>query len=423
MLYHTDAGPVTLGREIGEGGEAQVYEIEGETGRLAKIYKQTPTAGATAKLTWMLAHPPEDSSQTHASIAWPLALLYDEANKFAGYLMPRIQGAVPLLNVFNPRLREKTLPGFDRRYLHRAGRNLATALESLHTRDYVIGDLNESNVLVTPSALVTLVDSDSFQVIEQSGAQLVIYPCRVGKLEYTAPELQGRSFDRTQRQAEQDHFALAVLLFQLLMDGSHPFRAQWLGQGDPPPLEERIRQGCFPHMPDPPCPVRPPENLPGLDNLHPQLAELFQRCFVKGHHAEHLRPAAAEWKRALADAEKALVRCRNGHYFARHVGACFYCGERPKKSVLTRLQPVAEKISPSRPSTVKPLPAVPPSVPLQRPAVPPADITCPNCKAKNPDTLLYCQRCSRPLISRSCRFCGFKDVPFKAACCPRCGKA
>ena len=34
-----------------------------------------------------------------------------------------------------------------------------------HVRGYVVGDVNESNILVTPTALVTLgMDTDSFQV-------------------------------------------------------------------------------------------------------------------------------------------------------------------------------------------------------------------------------------------------------------------
>ena len=54
------------------------------------------------------------------------------------------------------------------------------------------------------------------------------------------------------------YIGLAVLIYQLLMEGNHPFRAQWLGSGEPPPLEERIRLGCFPYRQTPVCPVAPP---------------------------------------------------------------------------------------------------------------------------------------------------------------------
>ena len=78
--------------------------------------------------------------------------------------MPYIQRTVSLLEVFNPRRRVTVLPQFDRRYLLRTARNLAAAISALHSSGYVAGDLNESNILVTPTALVTLIDTDSFQV-------------------------------------------------------------------------------------------------------------------------------------------------------------------------------------------------------------------------------------------------------------------
>jgi DNA-binding helix-hairpin-helix protein with protein kinase domain len=92
--------------------------------------------------------------------------------------MAYVANAVPLLQVFNPRLRAKTLPSFNRRYLHRTARNLAAAMRALHESEYVVGDLNESNVMVTPSALVTLIDTDSFQVVRRVGAKPVLHPCR-----------------------------------------------------------------------------------------------------------------------------------------------------------------------------------------------------------------------------------------------------
>jgi len=50
-----------------------------------------------------------------------------------------VQNAVPLLLVFNPRSRAKTLPSFNRRYLHRAARNLAAALGALRETEEETG--------------------------------------------------------------------------------------------------------------------------------------------------------------------------------------------------------------------------------------------------------------------------------------------
>ena len=302
ILYDSRRTALTLGRLLARGGEGSVYLVEGRPGLLAKVY--TPAKpDYEPKLTRMRQNPPLAPGQTggHHAIAWPADLLYDNGGAFLGYLMPHVQHAVPLFDVFNPRRRAQTLPAFDSRYLHRTARNLAAAVAALHARDYVIGDLNESNVLVTPTALVTLIDTDSFQVIEHRQAQIVIYPCPVGKPEYTPPELQGKTFIREMRQAEHDRFGLAVLIFQLLMAGSHPYRSRWLGAGDPPAVAEKIARGWFPYAKAPAGPVAPPSLAPPLEWLHPTLADLMRRSFEGGH----LDAARADAAREAADADAA----------------------------------------------------------------------------------------------------------------------
>jgi DNA-binding helix-hairpin-helix protein with protein kinase domain len=171
------------------------------------------------------------------------------------------------------------LPEFDTRYLYRVARNLSAAVAALHRSSYVIGDLNESNVLVNPSALVTLIDTDSFQVQERQNGRFTIHYCPVGKLEYTPPELMGKTLKEVTRLPEHDGYALAVLIFQLLMGGNHPFRAQWLGSGEPPPLEKRVQMGLFPYMVTRPGPVRPPNNAPAFNHLSPPDCRSIQGLF------------------------------------------------------------------------------------------------------------------------------------------------
>ena len=341
MLLHDSRGNrYQLSRVIGKGGQATVYRVAGSSTHLAKIYLH-PRAEDEKKLAWMVTNPPDDPSAhlDHASIAWPSQLLYKPDKTFAGYLMPFVKNAVAMLNVFNPRLRARTLPEFDNRYLHRTARNLAAALGALHARDYVVGDLNESNVMVTPTTLVTMIDTDSFQVrVTPRGRPPVIYPCPVGKFEYLPPELQSQSLKDVYRLPEHDRFALAVLIFQLLMEGNHPFRAKWTRSGDAPPLEDRIRAGWYPYRDGSvssggrrtspaALPVSPPDNAPDLGLLHPFLVDLFQRCFILGHDTPSARPTAEEWENAIAQAEKAIRPCGRGHYFSTHLGSCPRCDE------------------------------------------------------------------------------------------------
>jgi formylglycine-generating enzyme required for sulfatase activity len=93
-------------------------------------------------------------------------------------------------------------------------------MAALHARGYVVGDVNESNVLVAERSLITLVDTDSFQVRDaQTG---VVYRCPVGKPEFTPPELQGRRFADVDRNPEHDQFGLAVLLASRRPSGDDP---------------------------------------------------------------------------------------------------------------------------------------------------------------------------------------------------------
>ncbi len=348
-----------LGELAGKGGQALVYRLPGRSDWLAKIYHHAD--GQTEnKLAWMIANPPEDPSQkiNHASIAWPTRLVYAE-RRFAGYLMPYIHGAVPLLRVFNPRLRRRTFPNFNERYQVNTAHNLAAALGALHERGYVVGDLNESNILVTPATLVTMIDTDSFQVVARTRLGLAkLYPCPVGKVEYLPPELQGKKLAGIERRPEHDRFALGVLIFQLLMEGSHPFRAKWTGPGEKPGMQERIARGWFPYQDRPPRHIEPALRL---EDLHPELVGLFKRCFILGHRNAEARPAPAEWERGLENADRALQPCGKGHYFGRHLSECPAC---------LRLSPTSRpvRVAPGPPgSRPRPSPSFP-SAPPQAPA-------------------------------------------------------
>jgi hypothetical protein len=328
IVYDSRGQEVRLDEPLARGGEAIVYPVQGQPAYLAKLYVPAPRAGYDKKLAWMKAHPPSlpPRYEQHLLVAWPLDTLHNRSGRIVGYLMPRVREAVPLLQVYSPRLREKTLPGFDEKYRYRAAQHLAQLLSLVHKQGYVVGDLNESNILVTPRALVTLIDVDSFQVRRREGQKEILHSCPVGKAEYLPPELQRCSLEDVVRRREQDCFALAVLIFKLLMDGRHPFQSRWMGSSEPPVLEDKIARGWYPYEAPADAPVAPPPHMPSVDVLHPQLVALLHRCFVEGHRYPRARPSAAEWLAGLQAAERALGECQNGHYFSSHLSRCPRCG-------------------------------------------------------------------------------------------------
>lgn len=315
----TALAPLTPTRRLGVGGEAEVYEVA-ERPRLAYKRYRSPTPEREAKLRVMLASPPEGIADGgHVAIAWPVELAPD------GFLMPRIDLAatVPLFQVYNPASRVQIAPGFTWRYLLRTARNVAAIVDSLHRAGYVIGDINESNLLVNKRALAVLVDCDSMQV--RDPATGAVHRGGVGKPEFTAPELQGQDLGTVDRTPASDAFALAILVFQLLCEGVHPFAGIWRGKGDPPDVPTRMRRGLFPYRRG--GRVSPPPHALPLGCLPPEVRRLVWRTFTSGVRRPAARPSAAAWVAALERAETSLRTCDRSphHVFSDHRRRCPWC--------------------------------------------------------------------------------------------------
>ena len=319
-----DKSYIFLKSPIGSGGEANIYTVRIKPELVAKVYHQ-PHGDYARKLAFMIANPPVDplAERGRVSIAWATELVTD-LDRVVGFLMPKLDTskAKPIFQYYNPSTRRKESPKFSYVSLMRTARNLARAVRSVHSRGYVIGDVNESNVLVADDAIVTLVDTDSFQVNDGT----TIYRCTVGKPEYTPPELQGMSFRDVDRSVKHDLFGLGVLIYQLLMEGTHPFGGVFRGQGEAPELKERIKAGHFPHGRSG-IPYKPMPLAPSFQMLPVALQELFLLCFEAGHSNPAARPTAEVWSKALGVAEDGLVRCGvNGqHFYSGHLGVCPWC--------------------------------------------------------------------------------------------------
>jgi serine/threonine protein kinase len=372
-FYNSKKQVVTLGDRVGGGGEAHIYFVQRRVDVVAKIYAPAPKPATYEKVKWMMTHPPDDPSAKlgHRSIAWPIDALYDEQGQFVGYIMPRIRDAAVILNLFNPKRRDETGLDFNWLYLHRIAHNLATAIDAIHGRDYVIGDLNEGNVLVTRTALVTLIDTDSFQVRAHSIRGNKVFRCTVGKPDYTPPELQGKNFASVDRHPVHDRFGLGVMIFQLLTEGNHPFRSRWLGDGDAPSTSQKISNGWFPYDKSLSSRILPPPDMPSLNILHPKVAALFSRCFIAGHHDPRQRPRPKEWADVLDEAERDLKQCDQcGNFYSGHLKQCSWCAQRPLPPAQPRSNKPPNQSAPQSSPALKPTPPKP-TPPAKQPPRPP----------------------------------------------------
>jgi DNA-binding helix-hairpin-helix protein with protein kinase domain len=316
----------TAGGRLGAGGEAEVLQVPGRPDVAYKRYRQ-PSPARSAKLRVMVRNPPDD----RPDIAWPLELVAGAGAgaDVDGFLMRRVdlRRNVPVFQVYNPASRRRIAPAITWRYLIRTARNTAAIVDALHRAGYVVGDLNESNLLVDGRAVVTLVDCDSMQVRDPDTGE--VFPCAVGKPEFTPPELHRADLATTERTCEGDAFGLAVLVFLLLLEGTHPFAAVWAGAADPPDVAVRIRRRAYPYvwwrrlrhrMAPPPLAV-PMRALPL------RLRRLMRRAFTTGLRQPSRRPSAAEWVAALDAVEARLHPCRRSahHLKARRWQRCPWC--------------------------------------------------------------------------------------------------
>ncbi|WP_319420657.1 tetratricopeptide repeat protein [Pleurocapsa sp. FMAR1] len=322
LTRHSNNQPVSLTKQIADSGEGQVWSTNLE-GYLAKIYHD-PTPARIAKLKVMLANPPAEPmlSHNHVSIAWVSDLLKDSNGKYLGFLMPAIADSKQLSSVYNPRLRKKVAPGFNWYYLHVTALNTAWIIQEIHAKGYVLGDIKLENILVNDRAMTAVIDTDSFQVRDPQSNQ--VYRCTVGSEGFTPPELLGKDFDTTNQTEICDRFRLGVLIHYLLF-GYHPFSGQWTGVGESPEQTELIKQGYWYGGHN--SPIRASETTIPLDVVHPELKQLFLKCFNEGHTKPHLRPTALDWHNGLEVAVNQLISCSrvDSHHYSRHYGKCYWC--------------------------------------------------------------------------------------------------
>lgn len=333
MYYKGDGGSISLTDEIGRGGEARIFSVDGQPSYVAKIYHTQPSSEHQAKIISMVQNPPDDPTingpTKHTSIVWPKDVIYADGqkSKFAGFIMPRIQtkGFKKIVTYFSPDERcESFLGGFTWFHLFTTAFNLTSCVAAIHKRGHCIGDLNESNFLVSQSTILTVIDCDSFQI--RDPATNKIWRCPVGKPDYTAPEISDANFKNVDRTKDSDCFALAVMIFQLLMEGTHPYSAKGPLVNNLPTIRDKILKGIFPYgkiIQN----IMPPDYAPPFNILHPEIQDLFIRCFDSGYKNPSLRPSAITWMETLKKLQPDFTTCGKNynHRYFSHLQSCPWC--------------------------------------------------------------------------------------------------
>ena len=321
---------MVLGTLIKSGGAGSVYRVRGDAAQVAKLYHaQVDRALYQRKVEAMLQLTPElpaldEGGKRYVQIAWPSALLRDARGGFVGYLMPAVD--VQATSELECVLQEKQarlhgLPtGLGAKITLAA--NLAGVITELHRQHHRVVDLKPVNLRFYPRSLyMAMLDCDGFS-IQGRGERFEAPQVTV---DYLAPEFQLGGLSAAGEEA-QDRFALAVVVFQLLNFGIHPFTGRPAHEHVPTDVPGRIsaRRYAYGRRAQPqllPSPVSGHEAMPA------DLRQLFDRAFDGPGTA---RPSALEWSSSLrAYAQRAslrLARCmRDGehqHFAGLSSAAC-----------------------------------------------------------------------------------------------------
>lgn len=290
VLSDSRGGQFTLGKEIARGGEGTIFEVSGRSS-VCKVYDRSRlTRGREQKLELMLTR-----QVSHPSICWPASSVRDQRGVFRGYLMPRAGGEPLGHGLFLPKQFMQRYPRWTRRDSVQLALTVLDAIEFLHGLGVLVGDLNPQNILVKGPSEISIVDCDSFQV---EG-----FPCPVGTVNFSAPEIQGKNFGEFLRTPDHELFAVATLLFMIFFPGKSPYSHTGGADG-----AANIREMEFPYTRDVNSRVRKaPAGVWTFcwSHLSKGLKDSFTRSFDRKHLGEP-RLSLREWRDMLGIYQRIL---------------------------------------------------------------------------------------------------------------------
>jgi hypothetical protein len=334
FINGSNSGEVTLTSQkpLGKGATAAVYSGKFAGRPVAvKLYNDRSHINVE-KLTAMIGSPPTlDSDSNTAEIsswAWPEALLKNDVD-FCGYIMQLVdvEHSFPLDYYYDRTLFNK-LGSPDEAALSfklEIAQNLCRVVRDLHDRGHYFIDVKPQNIRVYRGThQLTVLDCDGFSISAPNGKR---FPAALISTDYICPEaFKANSSPKTLGE-EQDNYALAVIIFQLLNWGTHPFQGIGFGNTQLPATnDEKAAKGFYPHglSPHPSISPRPTS----VHDCWPKdLRIMFDRAF--GTDGTR-RPTAREWMLLLEIlGSSKLKRCalkpndvNHIHFDGEPCGAC-----------------------------------------------------------------------------------------------------
>ncbi|MCP8970628.1 lipopolysaccharide kinase InaA family protein [Ectobacillus ponti] len=247
-VVYCDGVALTLQQRIGDGGEADVFELV--PGKLAKVYKTGNKQGTplpncfkfqeemrqrNERLSVLLHDPGYQLNDRY--IILPQHKLTDQHGNLVGIVMEKAEGIV-LSDIITKN--QYPFESFKRSDLLTIAKKIIIKFKKLHTHGIIMGDINLKNILVDAKSP----DNIKIYIIDLDSCQIEGFPSTFEQPEFTDPVWleQREKHGFVPRTIENEYFTLMLLLFMILFKNAHPYTHP-TGQS----LEDSTRKRLYPY--------------------------------------------------------------------------------------------------------------------------------------------------------------------------------
>ncbi|MGN1411197.1 MAG: hypothetical protein ACI4WH_01635 [Oscillospiraceae bacterium] len=232
-----------LGKEHGKGGQAKIYECLTTDGYpliyknhecVAKIYSEGQFSERDYQKLLKIINfvqqldenslDKDDDKESLKSIVFPLSIISNYDNQPVGYIMEKVSGINIDTIVSNRTQLLQNLSNWNRMHLAELCKTIVKTIRTLHKWGIIVGDISGANILLNPASHeIYFIDVDSYQI--ENFCSPVYTPGFLSKEQIELQE-KGLTYNDYSRIEADDDFALAILIFKILMLGKHPYEGR-----------------------------------------------------------------------------------------------------------------------------------------------------------------------------------------------------
>lgn len=193
----------------------------------AKIFKSSAlTTFIEAKVKRMLSH-----NVQFKGLCWPIDFVQDANGQFVGFILSPASGEPLQLSVFKQTRLQRLFPNWNKKDLCDLTITILQTIQYLHSKNILLGCINPAAIRIKNKDEVYFIETDNYQI---EGFPSLIY-----NTTFTPPEYLGRKIYLCKK--ENENYAIAVLVFMLMMPGKLPYTIN-----PNKSIEDSIREGRFP---------------------------------------------------------------------------------------------------------------------------------------------------------------------------------